>query len=122
MLKRRMPDVSASSISAVVLPTPEKTTLEARLQFTQQDSFEFAARDDIETGALLSNQAQNRKRGVSFDRIADSVRNRTERLIEGLQPRADGFCGVNVERGAETIGEMREIGVLATKRQPCRKG
>ena len=80
-LKRRMPASSASRISSRDLPTPEKTMLvygHARaLQAVQ-----LAAGDDVEAAAEAGQQSQDREIGVGLDRVADRVRQASQRPIQ----------------------------------------
>ena len=49
------------------------------------DTLEFTTGDDVETCALFAQEAENRERGVSFDRVADGVR----AVVEGLGEEAE---------------------------------
>ena len=100
-----MPALSARSISAAVLPTPEKTTRPSGLGRGGQHALQLAAGDDVEARAMLGQQLENRQRGVGLDRVADQVIAARERLLKQPQPLDDLVGGVDVERRTEAAGQ-----------------
>ena len=80
-LKHRMPAASAASISASLLPTPEKTTLRGSPP-AAIDARELAAGDDVEAAAEPREQVEDRERRIRLHRVADEVRNAGERRVE----------------------------------------
>ena len=81
-LKLRMPSSRACSISARVLPTPEKMTRDGSAA-GPEDAEEFAAADDVEAGASAREEAKNAEISVGFHCVADAVGDALERGIVG---------------------------------------
>src|SRR5271166_1828777 len=71
-------------------------------------SLQFAAGDDIESSAHLSEQSQDRKIVIGLYRIADRVLAPAERPVELLVALANRRSGVNVQRRAILPGQLAE--------------
>jgi len=73
-----------------------------------EDAGEFAAGDDVETGAVLSEELEQGERGVGLDGVADGVGNACEGALEEREAREDVLRGVDVEGGSVSGGERGE--------------
>ena len=74
----------------------------------RQHAGEFAARDDVETGAELGEDRQDAEIGVGLDRVADQRLAQAEGALIRLVGGGEGGAGVNVGRGAEAVGNVGE--------------
>ncbi len=77
-----------------------------RIAAGAQYPFQFAAGDDIKAGAATGQHVQYRQVGVGFHRITDLVRMIAEGLVEGLEVTFQGGTGIEVQRRAETVGQL----------------
>jgi hypothetical protein len=74
-----------------------------------ENAEEFAAADDVETGAFGGEEAEEGEIGVGFDGVADGVRGIGEGLFVAAEAFADGGGGVDVEGGAGFAGDGFEV-------------
>ncbi len=79
------------------------------------DALQFAAGDDVEACSLMSEEAENRQRGVGFDRVADGVGTAREGFLEELEAVRDLLRGVDVERRAVGVGQSGEVDSVAVE-------
>ena len=73
-----------------------------------EDAGEFAARDDVETSAVVGQKTHEGQRGVRLEGVADGVGDGSERFLKECQAREDVLLGVDVERGSVGLGEFGE--------------
>jgi hypothetical protein len=108
-LKQWMPASSAARISSRDLPTPENTIL-LRIAAGGEDARQFAAGDDVETGAEFGEKVEDGEVGVGLDRVADqravSQAVRLQRVAIGRVGGGQRGARIDVARGAEARGDV----------------
>ncbi len=97
MLNNRIPERRANSISAVVLPTPENTTLLAALGLARKTLCSSPPETTSKPAPSPATKPQNRQRRIGFDRIAQCVRNGMKRPGECIQSSPDHRCGIHIQ-------------------------
>ena len=91
-------------------------------------ALEFATGDDVEACTAISQQLENRERGVGFDCVTYKMVTPAEGFLKQAQALGDGVCRIDVERRAEAPGEgfkryfaaiKRSAGLRMVKRACC---
>ena len=77
-----------------------------------KDAIEFAAGDDVETRAGLGEEGENGQRGVGLHRVADGVRQGSERLRVSRIVLEDGLAGIDVGRSSDVVREVGQRDLL----------
>ena len=77
-----------------------------------QDAVEFAAGDDVETGALFGQERQHGQRRIGFHRVANGVRQGSERGGVSRIVLADGLAGIDVGRRSNAVREVGQRDLL----------
>ncbi len=80
-----------------------------------EDAIQFAAGDDVEACAVIGEELEDGEVRVGFDRIADQVIARGERVLKKREALKDLVGRVDVERRAEFAGEGFEGNLAATE-------
>jgi hypothetical protein len=112
-LKHRMPVFSASSISAAVLPTPEKTIF-AGIGAGGEDALEFTCRDDVEAGATARQDVEHGEVGVGLDGVADERVEPGQFVLELVESALQRLPRVDPARRAKlacNVAERHRLGV-----------
>ena len=77
-----------------------------------KDAVEFAAGDDVETGALFGQEREYGQRGIGFHRVANGVRQGSEsRSVSGIVL-ADGLAGIDVGWSSDVVREVGQGDLL----------
>ena len=72
------------------------------------DSRELAAGDDVEAAAQAGQDVQYSEVGIRLDRVADQMRHARECRVEDAEPGLERRARIDVARGAEALGDLRE--------------
>jgi hypothetical protein len=96
---------SASSISAAVLPTPEKTICRGSAPAVQ-NAPEFALGNDVEAGATARQEVQDGEVGIGLDGIADERIEADQFLLELVQAASMRVPRIDPARRAELGGDV----------------
>jgi hypothetical protein len=81
----------------------------------RQHPLQFAAGDDVETGAHAGQDIEYRQVGVGLDGKADQVGMMAEGGVECPPVALQGGAGIDIARGAEALGDMGNRHLLGMK-------
>jgi len=79
------------------------------------NALQFTAGNDIESGSLLVEQAQDRQRRIGFDGITDGRRLALEGIFKELKALGDLLRGLDIERRDAVSRKGRETSSVAVK-------
>ena len=82
-----------------------------------ENALEFAAGDDVKSGAVLSQQLENGQRRIGFYGVADEVIAAGERVLKQVEALENLIGGVDVERRAVVAGEGLKRDAAAVERR-----
>src|SRR5215470_310209 len=102
------------------LADSRKDNLPGSASIDGQYPCEFSAGDHVKAAVHPEKKAQYGKIRIRLDRVADRVARILEGAPKGEHASADGRCGVDVERRAETFGQLMDWRCVAAKHTACR--